>query len=251
MGARDSRILEILNERNRVEVSELASTLGVSEVTMRKDLTGLEERGIIQREHGYALLASRDDINGRLAYHYDEKLRIAQAALGLVSDGDTVMIENGSCCALLAQAIVAARHDVQIITNSAFIAGYVRSAPTARVTLLGGDYQNDSQVTVGPILRRCAEEFCVDRLFIGVDGWSARLGFTNDDLLRAEAIRDMAVCAEGVVVLTESEKFKRHGVVPLRIDERIAQVITDEAISYEARDQLERTGAGVTCVRHQ
>lgn len=246
MGPRDNKILEILNERHRVEVSELASEIGVSEVTMRKDLTSLEARGIVQREHGFALLASRDDINGRLAYHYDEKLRIAHAALALVNDGDTVMIESGSCCVLLAQAIVEGRRDVQIITNSAFIADYVRSCPTSKVTLLGGDYQKDSQVTVGPMLRRCAEEFCVDRLFVGVDGWSVKLGFTNDDLLRAEAIRDMARQAEEVIVLTESGKFTRHGVVPLRLVGQISRVVTDAALDPASRKALEASGIVVT-----
>lgn len=245
-GPRDSRILGLLMERRRIEVSELAAALGVSEVTTRKDLAALEARGIIQREHGCALLGSRDDINGRLAYHYDEKLRIARAALDLVSDGDTVMIESGSCCALLASAIVGARCDVHIVTNSAFIAGYVRAEPSARVTLLGGDYQNDAQVMVGPMLRRCAEEFYVERLFIGVDGWSEQVGFTNDDLLRAEAIRDMARQAAEVCVVTESEKFARHGVVPLRLGASVGRVITDAALAEGPRAALAAQGVRVT-----
>lgn len=245
MGARDSEILRILNKRRRAEVSELACALGVSEVTMRKDLSGLERRGIIQRAHGFALLASRDDVNGRLAYHYDEKLRIARRAAELVSDGDTVMVENGSCCALLVAELSKARRDVQVVTNSAFIADYVRSRPEVRITLLGGDYQDDAQVTVGPMLRRCAEEFCVDRLFIGVDGWSASRGFTNADQLRAEAVRDMARQAESVVVLTESEKFSRRGTVPLRLGSAVTCVVTDPDVPADARAALEAAGAEV------
>lgn len=99
MPSRTNRILEILTERTRVEVSALAEELGVSQVTMRKDLTELERRHLIRREHGYAVLRSTDNVEGRLAYHYEEKRAIARRAAELVRDGDTVMVESGSCCA--------------------------------------------------------------------------------------------------------------------------------------------------------
>ena len=102
MKNRGNKILELLTKDNKIEVSHLAEELGVSQVTMRKDLDTLESKGVIKREHGFALLCSTDDINGRIAYHYEEKRKIAQKAVGLVSNGDTIMIENGSCCALLA-----------------------------------------------------------------------------------------------------------------------------------------------------
>ena len=98
MKNRGNKILELLTKDNKIEVSHLAEELGVSQVTMRKDLDTLESKGVIKREHGFALLCSTDDINGRIAYHYEEKRKIAQKAAGLVSNGDTIMIENGSCC---------------------------------------------------------------------------------------------------------------------------------------------------------
>lgn len=68
-----NKILELLTKDNKIEVSHLAEELGVSQVTMRKDLDTLESKGVIKREHGFALLCSTDDINGRIAYHYEEK----------------------------------------------------------------------------------------------------------------------------------------------------------------------------------
>ena len=118
MKNRGNKILELLTKDNKIEVSHLAEELGVSQVTMRKDLDTLESKGVIKREHGFALLCSTDDINGRIAYHYEEKRKIAQKAAGLVSNGDTIMIENGSCCALLADTLTATKKDLTIITNS-------------------------------------------------------------------------------------------------------------------------------------
>ena len=73
MKNRGNKILELLTKDNKIEVSHLAEELGVSQVTMRKDLDTLESKGVIKREHGFALLCSTDDINGRIAYQYEEK----------------------------------------------------------------------------------------------------------------------------------------------------------------------------------
>ena len=247
MPARTNRILEVLTERERVEVSALAEELGVSQVTMRKDLTELERRGLIRREHGFAVLRSADNVEGRLAYHYEEKRTIARRAAELVHDGDTIMVESGSCCALLVAELAAAGRDVTVVTNSAFIAGYVRDAASVQTVLLGGIYQKDSQVMVGPMVRTCVEGFYVDLLFAGADGFSPRTGFTNSDQMRAQAVRDMAGHAERVVVLTESEKFSRHGTVPLALGEKDLAVITDTYVSDKARAELEAAGVELIC----
>ena len=236
MKNRGNEILELLTKDNKIEVSHLAEELGVSQVTMRKDLDTLESKGVIKREHGFALLCSTDDINGRIAYHYEEKRKIAQKAAGLVSNGDTIMIENGSCCALLADTLTATKKDLTIITNSAFIAEYIRGKSNFQINLLGGIYQQDSQVMVGPMILQCVENFFVDRFFIGTDGYSTKMGFTNQDQMRAQAVRDMARQAEEVIVLTESEKFSKRGIVPLNLKDQIKAVITDSEIDsfYEA-----------------
>lgn len=124
------------------------------------------------------------------------------------------------------------------MTNSAFIAGYIRDKKNTNVILLGGAYQKDSQVMVGPIVAQCAQNFCVDQLFIGADGYNPRVGFTNSDHLRAQAVRDMAEQAEHIIVLTESEKFNSHGVVPLQLKERIDTIITDDHIPEDIKTHL-------------
>ena len=182
MKERESAILRLLSEHGRMEVMALARTLEVSAVTVRKDLDELERRGVIRREHGCAIFGGNDDV----------KRRIAKEAAKLVAVGETVMIENGSCCALLAEEIARSRPGAVIITNSAFIASFIRRIDGAHVVLLGGDFQNDAQVMVGPVLRTCAEQFYVDKLFIGVDGYNERLGFMSNNHLRAQAVRDMA-----------------------------------------------------------
>ena len=94
MKDRYNKILELLTKEKKIEVNELSQILGVSNVTIRKDLDALEEKGIIKRGHGYAILANKDDINGRLAYHYEIKKRIAQKA---VKNTKTLGMSMGPC----------------------------------------------------------------------------------------------------------------------------------------------------------
>lgn len=246
MAKRDAQILELLTSQGRTEVSALAETLGVSEVTVRKDLDALQRRGLVIRRHGFATLANPNDVGGRLAYHYEQKLLIAREAARLVPDGSTIMLESGSCCALLARELADHADGVTIVTNSAFICDYVRDSPRVSCTLLGGAYQRDSQVMVGPLVRTCAQEFYVDRLFIGTDGWIDQVGFTNADQMRAEAVRSMAEAASEVVVLTESEKFAQRGAIPMRLPGKRVSVITDALITVEQRAQVEASGIAVT-----
>lgn len=248
MSKRADQILEILTNETKIEVSLLAEKLGVSQVTVRKDLDDLENMGIVTREHGYALLRSMDDLNSRIAYHYEEKKRIAKKAAEQISNGDTLMIESGSCCALLADALAENKKNLTIITNSAYIANYIRGKSNFQIILLGGIYQEDAQVMIGPMVRQCADNFCVDRFFIGTDGYSARTGFTNRDQMRAQAVRDMAHQVEQVIVLTESDKFSRHGIVPLNLQGLIKQVITDNQIELSIKKELESQRINVITV---
>lgn len=98
-------ILKLVSEFEKIDVNSLSEKLQVSKVTIRKDLDKLESKGLLHREHGYAVLNSGDDINVRLSFQYDTKKRIAREAAKLIKDNDTVLIESGSTCALLAEEI--------------------------------------------------------------------------------------------------------------------------------------------------
>lgn len=247
MGDRRSKILEYVIENERVDVNELAGMFAVSQVTVRKDLDQLEKKGLIRRQHGYAVAIAPDNLLSRLAFHYDLKRRIAAAAADLVPNGSTVMIESGSCCALLADEIAKTKRGVTIITNSAFIADYVRTAQGASVILLGGDYQPEAQVTVGPLVEQCLLNFHVDQLFVGIDGYTIESGFTGRNHLRAAVVKAMAKQAEDVVVVTESLKFPRQGAVSLLAVDAVSQVVTDTNLPLPMQEHL--TGAGLTVTK--
>lgn len=246
--SREEEIISIVSQNKKIEVSELAELLNVSRVTIRKDLDKLEARGILHRQHGFAVLNNQDDINYRLAYNYDLKRKIALEAANLVEDGETVMIESGSTCTLLAEELAYSRNDITIITNSCFIASYIRKAESVKIILLGGEYQKDSQVNVGPFVKKIINEFHVDKLFVGIDGFDERRGFTGSDITRCDTARTMMEAANHTIVLTDSSKFTQIGVVSEFAFEDISIVYTDKGIEKAKSEFLEEKGIKLVTV---
>lgn len=244
MTRRGLAILEILREKESVEVSALSETLGVSRVTVRKDLDALEAQGLLHRQHGNAVRVSSDNINYRMTFDYEVKKRIAVKAAGLVQNGEVVMIESGSTCALLAAELAESKREVTIVTNSAFIAGYIPPASGARAVLLGGMYDPNAQVMSGPLVRKCAEEYYVDKFFIGADGYEPELGFSSLDLLRAETVRTMGERAANRIVLLNAAKFGRRSVVALLPASRVSMVVCD-AVPQNCREALAADGVEI------
>lgn len=244
MNQRCLAILDMLNREETLNVNDIASRLRVSGVTIRKDIAILENKGLLHRQHGCVVRVSPDNVGYRMTFDYEVKRRIAKKAADMVHNGEAIMIESGSTCALLAEELARQKRDLTIITNSAFIAGYVRATVGVRIILLGGVYDPDAQVMSGPLVGKCAEEFFVDRFFVGTYGYDANLGFSISDMLRAEAVRAMAARAEECIVLADETKFHKRGVVQLLPANKVARVITN-AIPDHCRAPLESSGVKI------
>jgi DeoR/GlpR family transcriptional regulator of sugar metabolism len=157
-----------------------------------------------------------------------------------VEDGETVMIESGSCCALLAEELANTKQNITIVTNSVFIANSLSQSNKVKVILLGGDYIPEAQVMVGSITRNTAQVFFSDKFFIGAGGFSEKYGFTGNNHSRAQTIRDMSEQAQEIIVLTDSNKFNNRGVQGMVRAERVSQLFTDEGIPAEAEALLQK-----------
>ena len=248
MKERHTKIIEIVSQRKKVEVSELAQILGATPATIRKDLSYLSDKGILNRERGYAVLKSTGDINYRMAFDFETKKRIAHYAASLVKENEMILLESGSLCALFAEEVVAANKNVTFITNSAYIAKYVQKDSDARVILLGGNFQKQSQAAVGPMTRQCVKTFEVGKIFVGIDGFSSEIGFMGNDIDRADTIQAMAESASELIIMAESGKFSTAAPIPCFSFDAVSQVITDSGIESETKQLLEDKGIRVTVV---
>ncbi|VDG20088.1 transcription regulator [Lactobacillus plantarum JDM1] [Lactiplantibacillus mudanjiangensis] len=246
MNTRNEQLLQIVNQRKKIEVNELAALLHVSKVTIRKDLTLLEDQGLLQRQHGFAMINNPNDLKFRLAQNYDIKRQIAKVAAANVQDNETIMIESGSTCALMAAELAQAGKRVTIITISFFIANYVRDYPNISVNVLGGEYQPDSQVAVGPLTKAMLANFHTNKLFLGTDGFDTQFGFYSNDIMRADTVQAMVENAEQTIILTDSCKFQSKSTVRQLAFNQVDTVITDPQIPTNVQDLLQQNRINVT-----
>jgi len=240
MNERCVKIMEYLGNNKSIKVNLLAELIGVSQATLRRDLDNLEKLNIAKRSKGFASINEANDTSKKFAVCYMIKKRIAAMAAQTIEDGETVMMESGSCCTLFAQELAMTHKNITIITNSLFILNYIHSYKNIKIILLGGYFIPDSQTLAGSIVSKCASNFCVDKLFIGADGFISEHGFMGNDYFRVETITGLAACANRVFMLTESEKFNRKGTYNLIHFDKLAGVITDDNIPKEAEAALHK-----------
>lgn len=246
MNARQQTILQLVVDRSRAGVAELAKATGVSEVTIRHDLTLLEQQSYLRRAHGYAVPINGDDVETRMMNHYPLKRQLAIAAARMVHDGETVFIENGSSNALLAREL-AEHKRVTIITVSSYIAHLLKETD-CEVILLGGVYQKKSESMVGPLTRHCIGQVHFSKAFIGIDGWKPNTGFTGRDMMRTDIVNAVLEKESEVIILTDSSKFGVTHPYPFSADARISFVITDNRLDGNIQTALEYQTLRLTIV---
>lgn len=243
MNPRQQAILQLVNDRQRISVNELAQTTHVSEVTIRQDLNLLEKRGLLKRVHGSAAALESDDVDVRMMTHFAMKQKLANYAASLVNDGETVFIESGSSNALLAHHL-AQRPGITLVTVSGYIARQLKDS-ACEVILLGGIYQKKSDSMVGPLTQLCLRHVHFSKAFIGIDGYQADTGFTGRDILRAEVINSVLAKGAENIILSDASKFglvHQYSLAPLSA---ISRVITDSRLPADYQQQLMAEGIQV------
>ena len=241
LSERERQILTLLAEDASVSVAEVSEKLSVSKVTVRSDLSSLEEKGFIVRTHGGAMPAFHASILERNRNRQEQKSRIARAAASYVQDGDTVMIEAGTTTALIAKFLLGKR-DIHIVTNSTLLIPYARMNPQLHLTVVGGEFRPATESLVGPIALRELEEFHVRKAFLGTDGFSLKGGTSTHLVEGAEVNKRMALQADERILVADSSKYGRSGFVRMLPLDSYSHIITDEDMSAEAVASISEAG---------
>ncbi len=240
LNERQSKILQLLDRDSQTSVRELAVLLGVSSVTIRQDLNFLEGEGLLKRIHGGAVMKDADDIAIRLGINYEKKLRIARKVATYIHDGETILIESGSTNALLARELL--KKNVTIITTNVYITRQFRKKEQARIILLGGMYQHESESLVGKITRYCIDQINYDKAFIGIDGYTSKTGFTLRDLFRADISSYIIKKSKEVFVVTDSSKFGKSELTNICNACDIHHVATDSDLDKQFIKEFRQAG---------
>lgn len=248
---RRQKILALLQKEGRVLVGNLSKTFGVSQITIRKDLDSLQERGLVQRSHGGALppaLRALFDptLQEKQHLHAAEKQRIAAAAIKMVEDGFCVMLDSGTTTATIAQGLKRFS-SLTVITNAINIAADL-SGTNFQVILTGGMLRKNSSSLVGPIAEEVMAEMHADILFLGVDGFDLEVGLTTPNLLESRVNRAMIQSAGKIVAVCDSTKFSRRSLSRIAPVSAIDHLITDDGIPQKVLDSLREQNIEVTVV---
>ena len=243
---RKKTILQILTEDQNVSVSNLSKRLGVTVVTTRSDLASLEAEGFLVRTHGGAIPSRHPKIMERINANRDLKNSIASRAADFINDGDTIIITAGTTTALIAKFLLG-KKDIHIVTNNTLLLTYAQVSPHVRVTLIGGEFRPSEEGVVGPMAMALLDQFHVSKAFIGIDGASAKQGFTAHFLESAELVRKMAAQANEIFVLSNSKKFGKPGFARIIPYERANTLITDE--NLEIAEEIALTSADINVIK--
>jgi DeoR family transcriptional regulator of aga operon len=225
---RVSAILKRATETGSVDVAELATSLGVSGATIRRDLQALSASHLLVRTHGGAVAADAGQelsVRVKATRNQAEKRRIGQAAARLVEDGAVVGLTGGTTAAEVARAL-ADRRGITVVTNAINIAAELVTRPHLTLVVIGGVAQPSNEL-VGPAAEMMLGNYHLDIAFIGVDGLSAADGCTTYREMEAQTDRIFLDRSRRSVVIADHSKIGRvtfARIVPLA---RVHDIITD------------------------
>ncbi len=245
---RHKEILKILKLQGSISVSELAQRLDVSEVTIRKDLTVLEEENKLYRSHGRAIPISpyvgNQHIFDKESLFPQEKVAIAKVAASLVEPHDSLLIASGTTILFAARELVTAR-DLTVITASVSVSSILSQNKYIDVVQLGGIVRGSSVSVVGSFAENMLNNFNCSKLLMGADGVDIDFGVTTTNVQEANLNMMMMAAAKKCYLLVDSSKFGKRGFSKICSLENIDTVITDENIPQLYLDHLRGLGVEV------
>jgi DeoR family transcriptional regulator, glycerol-3-phosphate regulon repressor len=244
MTPRQETILDMLRMRESVTVAELATKFGLTEASIRLDLTGLEAAGLIRRFHGGARIVPSLLFELRLAHRSPEKLAIARAALTHVQAGETLYLDSGSTVFLLAKELTQAE-DLTIVTNSVPVLTYLGREMDKKVVVVGGEYSHDDRCCFGRATEKTLADIYVSKVFMGADCVDVENGFVFSHLRTLDYIGRIIEKARQTILLADSSKFSQIRGMPIVNLADISVIITDEGLPHETRRKIRDRGVSL------
>ena len=255
---RRSAILQLLRKNSSVTVAQLSNQFGVSEVSIRKDLSALERRRMLVRVHGGAILEASipqdevesNSINIKKHINVTEKQAIGRAAAAHIKDGDTIMIDSGTTALEVAKNLDGF-HDLTIITNSVNAMLEALKYNRFKVILLGGLVLENSLSTVGALAESNLKLFYCDKLFLGVDSFSLEAGLSTPGVEEASTNQVMISRAREVIAVFDSSKINKRAFAFIASVDKLNTVIIDDRLPAPVLERLREMNINVETVSVQ
>ena len=252
---RREEIVRLVDEAQRVGVSDLTTRFGVTDASIRRDLILLEEAGRLRRVHGGAVSRAAKIGAGtyatKLRINREEKARIANAAARLVHPGEVVLFDSGTTVAQVAAqmpAALRAPNAITAVTYSLPVIDELGSWEAPHLVVIGGLYLPDYRAFVGPQTIERLRDLTADVIFLGCDGLTVEAGLTTPHVLAAEVGAVATARSRRVIVVADASKLGRQGFAPIVSLAEVDVLITDDAADPERLAEIRDAGVEVIVV---
>jgi DeoR family transcriptional regulator, fructose operon transcriptional repressor len=243
---RRSQLLELVRARGFASLPELAETLKVSESTVRRDAEVLEDQGSASRIHGGVLYGGASPklphFDARQANRWQEKRAIAQLAVTLVDDGDSILLDGGSTTYEVARLLVG--RPVHVVTNSLPVANLFASDQTSELLLIGGNVCPRTGVIRGPHANAMLGSLRVRKTILSVAAINDE-GFFNNSPLLVETEQAMMRAADEVVIVADSAKFGHRSLTHVCELGGVDYLVVDSGVTEEWKARVVAAGVKV------
>ncbi|GAA3464783.1 MULTISPECIES: DeoR/GlpR family DNA-binding transcription regulator [Saccharothrix] len=248
---RQQVILDRARAKGRVDVAALAEEFAVTTETIRRDLTALERHGVLRRVHGGAIPVERLGFEPAIATREGvmtaEKERIAKAALALLPDEGTILLDAGTTTAKMADLLPLDR-ELTVVTHSVNIALMLTSRPNLTVMLVGGRLRSRTLATVDAWALQALKDSFVEVAFIATNGLSSERGLTTPDPAEAMVKRAAIGAARRCVLLADHTKIGNDHFARFADLGDIETLITDSGTDSAVAEELRAAGPRVVIV---
>lgn len=226
---RRRQIAEQVASQGRVRLGDLVQEHGVTEPTIRKDLEELQQRGLLKRTHGGAIVVEHmqeEPLRNRTAHHPEAKERIARAVSAHVRPGMSLFLDSGTTLEFVAQALTVP--NLNVVTNAVEVATILSGRLGIRHTLVGGVLRPLGGSLVGAIALENLRHFTVDLAILGASGLNGD-GISVADVAEAQIKQAAVDRARTVILAMDSSKFGRSDFIQVGTLDRIDRLVTEAA----------------------
>lgn len=242
---RRQEIIDTLQREQVTTLANLSSKFRVSRVTIQRDISLLEEKGLVKKVHGGVKIGRpagnhfETRFRARMEAHYAKKKEIALKALSLVKDERTIFLDSSTTLYIFSQELFKKKFiDLNIITTSPSIVGKARNYPDMKLICTGGQLKADFNMFCGSWVLDFLEHINIDTAFISAAGISQQLMLTTSDKDLANILAKVMERSKNINLLADSSKFFRQGMLNISHISSCRHVVTDSMISREAVKKL-------------
>lgn len=232
------KIVQIIQERGSVEVEYLAKQLGVSSMTIRRDLLKLEQNNKIERCHGGAIIKQEQDYGDRRTLHHEIKAKLAEKAVSYVKDGDYLFLDAGTTTYEIAKKLQKFSNLV-VVTNDLEIARVLLDT-TTKVLICGGIIQNKTGSTWGDYAMQMLEDFRFDIGFFGATAINEQLEVMTPTMEKSFLKRKTIQQCEKAYLVVDESKFRKQGMIRISHLNDYTEVITNYKFSDREKGLLQK-----------